>query len=250
MSSKKRKKGQGDDSNDGPAWLVSFTDMVTLLLAFFVLLTSFATKPSKWRMNEGRGSFQRAIDGFGLAGWLEGRARPDQKTYRRPKYPTEQDPNDPDPERNRDDELARIAEAFEAIRQNMDTEAADRKEEQIRLLPTSVDFRGSQTDLNEAARKELDLVAEEVARIFRRTPAKVYVIGMAPEEPTPQRQWLISAKRAKAAEEYLRKALAERVTFPPDRLESFGDGPGGEFAGKFDVRQRYASIVVAVMEVK
>ena len=60
------KKRQEEEAEGAPAWIVSFADMITLLLAFFVLLQSFAQEQDPELFHQGQGSFRRSISGFGI----------------------------------------------------------------------------------------------------------------------------------------------------------------------------------------
>lgn len=62
-----RKKSQ---PSFGPnqAYIVSFGDMMTALLAFFIVLVSLAEEQTGANLHTGTGSFVRALDGFGLPG--------------------------------------------------------------------------------------------------------------------------------------------------------------------------------------
>jgi chemotaxis protein MotB len=59
-----RKKG-------APAWMVSFGDMMTLILTFFILLVSLSKEQSDGLMAKGVGSFVVALRSFGLPGILD-----------------------------------------------------------------------------------------------------------------------------------------------------------------------------------
>lgn len=53
-----------------PSYMVSFGDMMTLMLTFFILLCTFAKKREAGFIAAGVGSFRRAINSFGLPGIL------------------------------------------------------------------------------------------------------------------------------------------------------------------------------------
>lgn len=65
----KKKEPSSGPSN---AYLVSFGDTMTTLLAFFIVLNSLATEQTGANLYEGTGSFVRALNNFGMPGNLPG----------------------------------------------------------------------------------------------------------------------------------------------------------------------------------
>ncbi len=54
-----------------PAWMVSFGDMMTLILTFFILLVSMSQEQQVGLMAKGIGSFMVSVRSFGLPGVLD-----------------------------------------------------------------------------------------------------------------------------------------------------------------------------------
>ena len=67
-----RKRKPEDPPPSAPEWIVTYSDMVTLLLTFFVLLLTMA-KEKDANFHAAHASYQRATANFGLPGALFGR---------------------------------------------------------------------------------------------------------------------------------------------------------------------------------
>ena len=62
----KRRKGTEESGSKVPGYIVTFSDMVTLLLTFFVLLLSLADVQDPELFNRGRDSFWQSLRYCGL----------------------------------------------------------------------------------------------------------------------------------------------------------------------------------------
>lgn len=67
------KKKKAPPKGAGNAYLISFGDTMTTLLAFFIVLNSLAEDQTGMNLYQGTGSFSRAMNSFGLTGNLPGK---------------------------------------------------------------------------------------------------------------------------------------------------------------------------------
>jgi flagellar motor protein MotB len=66
----------GEPSGPGtPPWLISFGDMMTLFLCFFIILVTMAPKQDAGLVAAGIGEFVNVLEGSGVGGALDGNAR-------------------------------------------------------------------------------------------------------------------------------------------------------------------------------
>jgi Membrane MotB of proton-channel complex MotA/MotB len=66
----RQKKGGHGAVPDALAWMMSYADMATILLAMFIVLSTFAKDQSGISLYYGTGSFEAAMSSFGLPGLM------------------------------------------------------------------------------------------------------------------------------------------------------------------------------------
>ena len=84
-----------EEKEGAPAWMVSFGDMMTLILTFFILLVSMSKEQQVGLVAKGVGSFMVSVRSFGLPGVLdkEKEASIFQEVRTRFNLPPEDDPD-------------------------------------------------------------------------------------------------------------------------------------------------------------
>ena len=242
------KEKQQDDGDDVPAWIVSFSDMVTLLLAFFVLLQAFATTRSPDLFYAGQGSFKRAIHGLGIPDLLLGKRYHDQKDWRRIKYPMEEDPENRREQQVRDADEDKIRELFDQLRKEAFNVEATNVGGMIRnVYPTTVQFQGRSTLMAADSRAELDRVMQALEQYINDHGIVIYVLGYGSDIPEPTLGWAVAARRAQAVEGYIRRGLARKLQ-DEQRLRAWGTGPNSQWGRRFRTSPSQQIVIVAVQE--
>jgi len=219
----RRRSSPRSESKGTPAWLVSFTDMITLLLSFFILLQAFATTQDPELFRRGKGGFNRAIQGFGIPDWLWGKQEAPRRSFTQRKHPVENAPENPAPERIIDAEDERIRRVFEQLRRLQRIETEDYHGPPARLLATPIRFPPGEATLSAAARAYLADFAGDLAAGGGAAP-HLYVIGLAPDVPDPARRWTLSARRAAVVGECLQACLPKASRTRGTRVDSWGGG--------------------------
>jgi len=95
-----------------PAYLVSFGDMMTILLTFFILLCTYATTKTSGFVSDGVGSFRMAIQQLGMPAFLMSDREVVRFDQDRIKYRTKERENEGD----RDQDTRRISDEREQFR--------------------------------------------------------------------------------------------------------------------------------------
>jgi len=186
-----------------PAYMVSFGDMMTLILCFFILLVALSKERNYGLMAKGLGSFVVALKSHGMPGILSSGEK--QKIFsqvrRRFNLPPE-----PDPHRRTDHELASSSEMLRA-----EAVEALKPRREIRQ-PQLGRFEAGSAELTPQARRYIDLQADSLRPAY----GQVLVLeGHA--TPSERGETLALAfARARAVEEY----LAEEHRFDPERMEA------------------------------
>ncbi len=109
---------------------------------------------------------------------------------------------------------------------------------------TNISFSPGKARLNERAKKFLTQFAVDLQQNAGSQEVKLYVLGLAGEEKTEKRQWILSAKRAQAIADFLNDILPSEAKWP---VYSWGAGPGGDWVTQDSPIYRQSHILIAVL---
>lgn len=208
-----------------PGYIVTFSDMVTLLLTFFVMLLTLANDQDPELFNKGRDSFVKSLRYAGLGMFFGRQDMPVLGSVKTRCYiDTDEQAT---ARRTLDSEKEMVRRVLKQITQVAQVCPSEMVADQTRRTVTNIHFAPSEAQLDAGARKYLTEYCEAWREVGGIENIKIYVIGLAPDEATPARQWQLSARRAKAVSDFLNKALASHLQRP---VYSWGAGPGGEWA--------------------
>lgn len=245
MRTNRNKKG---DHKETPGWLVSFTDMITLLLSFFILLQAFAQERDPDLFYKGQGGFRRAIAGLGIPDWLFGQRETPFFGHTTYKHPMEEDEENLQMRRVIDAGGEKIRKFFDDLRRLVDTKVSDYEGEPVRLLNTTITFAHSDADLDESAKAFLLKFAADLRQHTGDAARCVHVIGLAPDQTAPRARWMLSARRAMAVEAFLTRILSAELKDRGTRIDAWGGGPGASWYGRAKQGPQNAFILLAIME--
>lgn len=185
-----------------PAWMVSFGDMMTLILTFFILLVSLSKEQQEGLVAKGVGSFLVALRSFGLPGVMNEseKAQVFDNVRRKFNLPPELDPG------RRTDHVD--ASNLELIRAK--AAKALRPHHELNQ-PAVARFEPDSAELTDAGRRYLDLLASTL----RPAPGQMLLLeGHAPTSDAAGR--LLAYRRARAVAEY----LLDEHDFPETRVDA------------------------------
>jgi chemotaxis protein MotB len=238
-----------------PGYIVTFSDMVTLLLTFFVMLLSLASTQDPELFNKGRDSFLESIRYIGLGVFFE---RGEITNLGDPK--TMHYINNPDEvaERRtidaRAEELRRI---LEQLKQMTTIVPSQIVAERTSFSVANVHFSPGSNDLDEPARKFLRGFCLDLQQNMGRKPVELYVLGLASDGKNDRERWLLSARRAGTVADFLRITLSAAGGSQSRRsltagqskwsVYSWGAGPGGDWVGRDSPISKSSQILIAVL---
>jgi len=238
-----------------PVYIVTFSDMVTLLLTFFVMLLSLADVQDPELFNRGRDSFSFSIKNFGL-GMLWGRKpRPDFGNVKIKYFISK--PDKFFEGRSIHTKEEKIRQLFNELRQSMKTMPSEVAATKTNFSVTNIRFPRGDARLDVSAKRFLGGFCSNLQQDSGSRPIKLYVLGLADDQATEKDQWILSAKRAKVVADYLWGILSSESDFQTQRsafggwskwsVYWWGAGPGGDWVRQDSPISKQSQILIAVL---
>ena len=236
---RKGKKAPDPGGPSVPAYIVTFSDMVTLLLTFFVMLLSLAQVQDPELFNNSRDAFTESINNFGLGMLMGKRVTPEFGNLKM-KYHIPDPDKENEPARtidSREEELRRlfrkVTESMQVTPPRIDVRLSD-------YSATTIHFPQGQTKLDANAEKYLTQFAAKFQTEADAGIIELYVLGVAADEPTEKQQCVISSLRAQKVANFLEQTGLHCPIY------SWGTGGGGFWADSDSPVSKEAQIFIAV----
>lgn len=238
-----------------PGYIVTFSDMVTLLLTFFVMLLTLADVQDPELFDKGRDSFLESIRYIGL-GALFGRQQMPHLGSLKTKHFIA-NPEQTFDNRTIDAKAEELRRIFEELKQTFTTINPRITSERANFSIANVHFLPGQSNLDNSATQFLKEFCRDLHLSTGGKPGMLYVLGLAPDEKSEKEQWLLSARRAEAVAQHLRynldlesdvqkqQSLVEYI--PKWSVHSWGAGSGGQWAGPDSLMSKRSQVLIAVL---
>ena len=218
-----------DKGNKVPAYIVTFSDMTTLLLTFFVLLISLASMQDPEIFNRGRDSFWQSVKYCGL-GMLFGKKVTLDFEDIMMRHLIE-DPNNKSEGRGIDEQGEKIRKILVRLSQSMVSMPSQIVAEKVNFSVTNIRFPQGEATLDQSAKKFLTEFCltlrastaslAESQKAYSKTGMAsnkvhtLYVLGLGDNlsdsltesRIMEKKQWILSTKRAKAVADFLETVL-------------------------------------------
>lgn len=239
------RKGKSESSgNSVPAYIVTFSDMVTLLLTFFVMLLSMAeTQVEKHKYQAGQSSFQRAVADFGLSGFLINQSSGPQFEHPKPMYRVNEGRDEPE-DRSVDAQTEMLRRILLEVEEKMKISPSHIQGMSKTFLPTKLRFAPESWNVGPEEKRLLSQYWQQIQGGLNGQEPVLYVLGLANDESDYKKQMILSARRAQAVADVLRSLQTKETACP---VYCWGAGQGGEWTGKSGLTNPSTQVMIAVL---
>ncbi len=236
-----------------PGYIVTFSDMVTLLLTFFVMLLTLADVQDPELFDKGRDSFIESLRYVGLGALIGRHDKPNLGSTKSIYYISDPDPTSKD--RIVDAKAEELYRIFEKLKQSTTTMSSRLTAERVNFSVTNIHFSVGSMKLDKSAMAFLTEFCRDLRFGTGGKPGMLYVLGLAPDGTTEKEQWILSARRAEAVARFLRNTLESAAG--PQRgnsesrlnwsVHSWGAGSGGQWADSDSFISERSQILIAIL---
>jgi len=234
-----RKKHRIEESSaKAPAYIVTFSTLVTLLLSFFIVLLSMGTTQDKTLFDRGyQGGFLESFKrGFGIRQTFDFKSLGKKYSISEPDEGYEGKTPDVNTER-----LRRI---IKKLSQSMNIRPSPIAAQKTDFSVTDIHFSSGEAVLDEPAKKFLSEFCLNLQQNPGSEAIKLYVLGIAGDQENEKEQWMVSARRAQAVADFMKNTLPEGLNWP---VYCWGAGPGGEWVEQHSTTSKQLHILIAIL---
>ncbi|MHC4554037.1 MAG: flagellar motor protein MotB [Planctomycetota bacterium] len=227
-----------------PSYIVTYSDMITLLLTFFVMLLSLAeTQVDEHKFMAGRYSFKSAVADFGLSGFLINQDSGPQLDHPKPKYRIDEG-KDKENDRSIDAETEMVRRALLEVERMMNISPSHICGMDKTFLQPGIEFQPGSWDIDADAKKKISALCEQIKVNYTQQEPILYVLGLAADTKNDRQQWIVSSQRAKAVSDAIRTQIPEDLKWP---VYCWGGADGGEWVGRNGQTTKNNQILIAVL---
>jgi chemotaxis protein MotB len=242
-----------EETAQTPLWIITFSDMTTNLLTFFVLLVSMGTMRDDTLADQGKAlTFLGEVKlGFGFNEQIA-------FGHMGIKY------NIPEPDetfdvRTIDAKEENLRRTFEELKKSALIINSEASSERAAFSVINVHFPPGQAALDSQNTKILTEFCRDLQQSTNNEPGILFVLGLAADVATDRQRLLLSAKRAEAVAQFLRTNLVLNINrqelsdlIPSEdssawSVYSWGAGEGGDWAGPNGAMSGQSQILIAIL---
>lgn len=245
----------GDKGPKVPSYIVTFSDMVTLLLTFFIMLQTLAVTQDPELFNKGRDAFLESLRYIGL-GVFFGREDITELGNLKTRHYID-NPDELTETRTIDAKAEEIRRVFERLKQSTTIVPSRIVAKRANFSVANVHFSPGRDELDGPAIAFLTGFSRDLLHGASGEPVDLYVLGLASDGKSEKEQWLLSARRAGRVADFLRFTLSAaegeqaRYNLAGGKSKwsvySWGAGPGGDWVGPNSPISKRSQILIAVL---
>ena len=255
---KKKSQPIKEEKPKVPAYIVTFSDMTTLLLTFFVMLLSLASLQDPEMFRKGRDSFRFSLDFLGL-GTLLGRENKPDLGHLKIKYSIIED-DAIEKKRNINTKEEDTRKLFKEISELMRALPSKVRAKKSDFTVTDIRFAEGGSQLDDSAKQFLNNFSSQLQQTYGSSPIGLYILGLASEQVNEKQQWILSARRAKAVSDYLQSTLSLGAGAQTQGSTSsdwtrwsvywWGAGSGGDWVQQDSPISQQSQILISVQKIE